>query len=139
MNKPTLLLLSVVASALTLAAADSKIINEAEFRKCVPGDAKVTKLAGDLQFTEGPVWIKSTRTLLFSDIPADELKQWTAAGGVSTYRKPSQNANGNIVDREGRLLTCEHSGRRVSVQEKGGAVKTLVDSFEGKKLNSPND
>ena len=129
----------LVAVTTALAADDFKISNAADFAKCVPTGAKVTKLAGDLQFTEGPVWIKASRTLIFSDIPADELKQWTQAGGLATFRKPSQNANGNFVARDGRLYTCEHSGRRVAVQDKGGAVKTLVDSFEGKKLNSPND
>jgi gluconolactonase len=60
-------------------------------------------------------------------------------GGVTSFRKPSQNANGNTLDRAGLLLTCEHSGRRVAIREKDGTVKTVVDSFEGKKLNSPND
>lgn len=129
----------LVATSAAFAADSFKIINAAEFGKCVAADAKLTKLAGDLQFTEGPVWIKATNTLILSDIPADELKQWTETGGIATYRKPSHNANGNIIDRHGRLFTCEHSGRRVAVQEKSGAVKTLVDSFEGKKFNSPND
>lgn len=122
-----------------LVAAEFQIVDAAAFRACVPDGAKLTKLAGDLQFTEGPVWLKASRTLVFSDIPANEMKQWTAAGGVTTYRKPSHNANGNIVDRTGRLLTCEHSGRRVAVQERDGTVRTLIDSFEGKRLNSPND
>jgi gluconolactonase len=76
---------------------------------------------------------------VFSDIPNDELKQWSAAAGVTSYRKPSRNANGNTTDLAGRLLTCEHSGRRVALQEGNGELKPLVDSFEGKKLNSPND
>ncbi len=126
-------------SSAVLPAADFQMTNAAEFRKCVPADAKVTKLAGDFGFTEGPTWLKSERVLVFSDIPQDELKRWTAAGGVSVYRKPSHNANGNTTDPQGRLLTCEHTGRRVALQEKGGQVKTLVDRFEGKKLNSPND
>lgn len=137
----TVLLLS--AALLTapgaFAAENLKIVNAAEFARCVSPEAIVTKVAGDFQFIEGPVWLNPARALVFSDIPADELKQWTAAGGVTTYRKPSQNANGNTLDRDGRLYTCEHTGRRVAVQEKGGPVRTLVDSFEGRKLNSPND
>jgi gluconolactonase len=99
----------------------------------------VVKLAGDFMFTEGPTWIKSGGYLVFSDIPKNEMKQWSPAGGVATFRSPSQNTNGNTTDLLGRLLSCEHSGRRVAILELDGTLKTLVDSFEGKKLNSPND
>jgi len=131
--------LALVATAAALPAADVSIDDPTEFARCVPSGATVVKLAGDMGFLEGPVWLKSGSMLVFSDIPNDELKQWTAAGGVATYRKPSRNANGNTVDLAGRLLTCEHSGRRVAIQDKSGPVQTLVDAFEGKKLNSPND
>ena len=120
-------------------AAETHIDDAAEFSRCVPAEVRVIKLAGDMGFLEGPVWIKERGVLVFSDIPNDELKQWTQKDGVSSFRKPSRNANGNTLDLVGRLLTCEHSGRRVSIQEKDGRVRTLVDSFEGKKLNSPND
>ena len=137
------LLISLVAALPNLAllshAADTQADQPAEFARCVPASAVVTKIAGDMGFIEGPVWLKATRTLVFSDIPNDELKQWTVAGGVSTFRKPSQNANGNTIDLTGRMLTCEHTGRRVAILEKDGKLRTLVDSFEGKKLNSPND
>jgi gluconolactonase len=123
----------------TLSAAEVHVDDAAEFARCVSADAKVTKLAGDMGFIEGPVWLKSSGSLVFSDIPNDELKQWTATGGVTSFRRPSRNANGNTLDLMGRLITCEHSGRRVSIQEKDGTVKTLVDMFEGRKLNSPND
>ena len=141
MNKSILpaLAFAISTSALPLFAADAQADQPAEFARCVPAGATVTKLAGDMGFLEGPVWLKATRTLVFSDIPGDELKQWTAAAGVTTFRKPSGNANGNITNLAGQLLTCEHTGRRVSIQAKDGTVKTLVDSFEGKKLNSPND
>lgn len=122
-----------------LNAADLQIDHAAEFARCVSPDAKVTKLAGDMGFIEGPVWLPASRELVFSDIPNDELKKWTQSGGVVTFRKPSRNANGNTLDSAGRLLTCEHSGRRVAILEKDGTLKTLVDSFDGKKLNSPND
>ena len=128
-----------LAACGTISAAEIHIDDATEFARCVPANAKVTKLAGDMGFIEGPVWIKSSGALVFSDIPNDELKQWSAKGGVTSFRKPSRNANGNTLDAMDRLLTCEHSGRRVSIQEKDGSVKTLVDSFEGKKLNSPND
>lgn len=122
-----------------LAAADFDVRDEAEFRKIVPPDAKLAKLAGDLKFTEGPVWLaQDGGYLVFSDIPADELKKWTAKDGLTTFRKPSANANGNTLDRQGRLISCEHSGRRVSILERGG-LRTLVDRYDGKKFNSPND
>lgn len=122
-----------------LSAADVQIDNAAEFARCVAVDAKVTKLAGDMGFIEGPIWNKAGGMLVFSDIPNDELKQWTAGEGVRTYRNPSHNANGNTLDLSGRLLTCEHTGRRVAIQEKDGSIRTVIDSFDGKKLNSPND
>ncbi|MSU24425.1 MAG: SMP-30/gluconolactonase/LRE family protein [Opitutus sp.] len=139
MKFPSGLFLSFAASGLALHAADFQINQATEFARCVPTAAKVAKLAGDLGFIEGPVWIKAGALLVFSDIPNDELKQWSATGGVKTFRQPSQNANGNTLDREGRLVTCEHSGRRVAIQDQAGAVKTIVDSFAGKKFNSPND
>jgi gluconolactonase len=106
----------------------------------VHAGAKLQKLAGDMKFTEGPVWIpRDGGYLVFSDIPADELKRWSMSEGLKTFRKPSQQSNGNTLDREGRLVTCEHHARRVTRTERDGAVTVLVDSFQGKKLNSPND
>ena len=91
-------------------------------------------------FASASNWLSGGRGyLVFSDIPRDELRKWTAAGGVAIFRAPSRNTNGNTTDLEGRLISCEHSGRRVSVTEKDGTVKTLADRFEGKRLNSPND
>jgi gluconolactonase len=137
----SLLLLSAALAAPTLAvrAADFQIAHAAEFAQCVPAGASVAKLAGDFQFIEGPVWLKASGVLVFSDIPQDELKQWSAADGARTFRQPSRNANGNTIDQQGRLITCEHSGRRVARLEKDGTLQTVVDSFDGKKFNSPND
>ncbi len=122
-------------------AADFEILDQAEFRRLFPPDAKVERLVTGLQFTEGPVWMpgQAGGYLVFSDIPADELKRWDRRGGLQLYRKPSNNANGNTLDREERLVTAEHGGRRISRTEKNGTVTTVVDSFEGRKLNSPND
>ena len=130
----------VAGSCIIPSAAEFDIRDEAEFGKVVPTNAKVEKLAGDMGFLEGPVWIPADGGyLVFSDIPANELKKWAQPSGVGTFRKPSNNANGNTLDLEGRLTTAEHSGRRVSVTEKDGTVRTVVDVFEGKKFNSPND
>ncbi len=109
------------------------------FGKILEGDSRPVEIASGFQFTEGPVWIARREALVFSDIPADEMKLWTPGGGVESFRKPSGNANGNTLDREGRLLTCEHGNRRLSRTEADGRVVTLADSFEGKRLNSPND
>jgi gluconolactonase len=120
--------------------ADFEAVDEAEFQKLFPKDAKIERLATDLRFTEGPVWMNTEGGfLIFSDIPANELKRWDRQGGLKTFRQPSNNANGNTTDLEGRLVTAEHSGRRISRTEKNGEVVTVVDAFEGKKLNSPND
>jgi gluconolactonase len=139
-NKCSLVLLCAGAALARLSAAEVEILDAAEFNNIVAPDAKVMKLVGDMKFTEGPVWLaKDGGVLVFSDIPANELKQWTSKGGLTTFRQPSRNANGNTLDRTGRLVTCEHSGRQVSVQDKDGAVRTLVDRFDGRKFNSPND
>jgi len=111
----------------------------AEFARCAAPDLVVNKLATDLGFIEGPIWDPASRSLIFSDIPNNELKRWTVAAGLTSFRQPSRNANGNTFDLIGRLLTCEHSGRRVARLEKDGSLATVVDHFEGKKFNSPND
>lgn len=147
MNKPVrkprqffLNALAFFASLGIACAVEFDVRDAAEFNKIVAPDAKLTKLAGDMKFTEGPVWLaQDGGCLVFSDIPANELKQWTATRGLTTFRQPSENANGNTQDRAGRLVTCEHSGRRVSIQEKDGTVRTMVDRFDGRKFNSPND
>ena len=128
--KCLLALLSVTAGAL---CAD-------EFARCVDPAAEVRKLAGEMKFTEGPVWMpRDGGYLVFSDIPADEMKRWCEKDGLAVFRQPSRNANGNTLDRHGRLITCEHSGRRLSILQSDGTHRTLVDRFEGKAFNSPND
>jgi len=102
--------------------------------------ASVERLATGLRWAEGPVWFGDGRYLLVSDIPNDRILRWDeASGAVSEFRKPSNNANGNFRDREGRLLTCEHLTRRVTRTEYDGSLTVLADRFEGKRLNSPND
>ena len=133
-------ILLALSAVLVQAPADFEVVDQAAFQKLFPKGAAVRKLAGDMQFIEGPVWVAEPGGgyLVFSDIPANELKRWDAKSGVRTFRAPSGSANGNTLDREGRLLTAEHAGR-ISRTEKDGTVTTVVDSFEGKKLSSPND
>src|SRR4051812_36585587 len=106
--------------------ADFDLKDPAAFGKVVPENAKLEKLGSDMGFLEGPAW-DVRGFLIFSDIPNDELKKWTADGGITTFRKPSQNANGNTFDANGLLYTAEHSGRRISVTDPSGTVSTLVD------------
>src|SRR6185312_3419099 len=80
------------------------------------------------------------RYVLFSDIPNNRIMRYCEDDGhLSVYRQPSMNSNGNTIDREGRLITCEHSGRRVTRTELDGSITIIADKFNGKKLNSPND
>lgn len=101
--------------------------------------ASVEKLAGDMKFTEGPVWIPEKKKLIFSDIPNSKLMQWSEADGLSVFREESQQTNGNILDLEGRLISCQHAARNVIRTEKDGTITVLADKFEGKRFNSPND
>jgi len=95
------------------------------------------QIAKDLQFTEGPVW--KDGYLLFSDIPADTIYKWTPDGKLEKFRSPSGNSNGLTLDRQGRLIACEHGNRRVSRTESDGTIKSLAEKYKGKRLNSPND
>jgi gluconolactonase len=102
--------------------------------------AKIERIATGFRWAEGPVWLGDTRQLVWSDIPNNRMMRWDEeTGAVSVFRRPSGFANGNTRDRQGRLLTCEHGGRRVSRTEYDGTVTTLVDRFDGKRFNSPND
>jgi sugar lactone lactonase YvrE len=97
-------------------------------------------LCGGFGFTEGAVWVPAEQALIFSDIPGNTVHRWRPGDTEATvYRRPSGHANGNTLDRQGRLLTCEHSGRRVSIGAVGSPPETLVDRYQGKRFNSPND
>ncbi len=100
----------------------------------------VERLASGCRWAEGPVYFGDGRFLLWSDIPNNRMLKWEEeTGAVSVFRKPSNFANGNTRDRQGRLVTCEHGGRRVTRTEYDGSITVLMDSFDGKSLNSPND
>ncbi|MCP4538095.1 MAG: SMP-30/gluconolactonase/LRE family protein [Chloroflexi bacterium] len=96
------------------------------------------RLATGFQFTEGPVWIEEGY-LLFSDIPASRIHKWSPNGRVEVWREPSGEPNGLTLDRQNRLIACEHKNRRVSRTEADETVVTLADRYQGKQLNSPND
>src|SRR5499433_2606678 len=100
----------------------------------------VERLFTGCRWAEGPVYFGDGRYLLWSDIPNNRILKWEEeTGAVSVYRKPSTFANGNTRDRQGRLVTCEHGGRRVTRTEYDGSTTVLMDRFDGKRLNSPND
>jgi gluconolactonase len=109
------------------------------FRFCIVGNAWVEKLHGGMRWTEGPVYFGDGEYLLWSDIPNNRIMRWVEGGGVTVFRHPSNNSNGNTRDRQGRLVTCEHGARRVTRTEVDGKVTVLADQFNGKRLNSPND
>ncbi len=111
-----------------------------EFEGCLIGHARVERLWTGARWSEGPAWFAAGRYLLWSDIPNNRLLRWDETdGSVSVFRQPSNNANGNTVDRQGRLVTCEHLSRRVTRTEHDGTITVIADRFEGKRFNSPND
>lgn len=102
--------------------------------------AGVERLATGCRWAEGPVWLGDGRYLLWSDIPNNRVMRWDeATGEVGEFRKPSNYANGATRDRQGRLVHCEHGGRRIVRTEYDGSITVVMDRFEGKRLNSPND
>ena len=104
------------------------------------GTMAVERVATGFRWAEGPVYFPAGRYVLFSDIPNNRIMRFSEDDGhVSVYRHPSMNSNGNTIDREGRLITCEHSGRRVTRTELDGSITIIADKYNGKRLNSPND
>jgi gluconolactonase len=110
------------------------------FNKYRINSAAVERLATGFRWCEGPVWFGDGRYLLWSDIPNNRIMRWDEeTGAVSVFRKPSDYANGNTRDRQGRLVTCQHGTRSVTRTEYDGSVTTILDRWDGKPLNSPND
>lgn len=105
----------------------------------VADDAPVERIGSGFFFTEGPVWNAADGCLHFSDIPANVIHQWRPDGGMSVFRTPSGKSNGLTRDREGRLIVCEHAGRRVSRIEADGSTTAIASHYRGRRLNSPND
>src|SRR4051812_14503601 len=104
------------------------------------GNAFIERVATGSRWAEGPCYVRDGGYLLWSDIPNNRIMRWSEDDGhVSVFRYPSNNANGNTRDREGRLITCEHDTRRLTRTEHDGSITVLIDKFEGKPLNAPND
>src|SRR5271155_5595620 len=111
---------------------------DARFRRYILDNASLETLASGFRWIEGPVWMGDADCLLFQDIPNNRTMRWTEGLGVSTYRAPSNYANGQTRDRSGRLIACSHRGRCLYRTEYDGSVTTLVDRHDGKRLNAPN-
>lgn len=116
-------------------------ILDRRFARLINASAKLDLLDATSRWAEGPVYVPAARHLLWSDIPNDRMMRWDEGSGhVSVFRSPSQNSNGNTLDRQGRLVTCEQLTRRVTRTEHDGSVTVIADrSQEGKRFNSPND
>jgi len=132
------------------AITGSVIEMDPALKELLRAGAKIEKLAGGFAFVEGPIWMKEGY-ILFSDIPNNAIMKWTPDGKVSTFRKPSGytgppappgayvGSNGLTLDKQGRLIICEHGDRRVTRLEANGRLTVLADKYDGKRLNSPND
>jgi gluconolactonase len=123
---------------------DEYLIIEPAFGHLIAGNQRLHKLWTGAAWAEGPVYFRDGDFLLFSDIPNNRIMRFvpdhTGLGGTtSVYRQPSNNTNGHTRDLEGRLVSCEHGGRRVSRTEHDGTITVIADRYEGKRLNSPND
>lgn len=115
-------------------------ILDPRFRNLLVGHARVERLWTGARWLEGPAWFPAGRYFICSDIPNNRMLRFDECdGSVSVFRTPSNNSNGNTVDREYRLVTCEHGARRVTRTEHDGSITVIADKFNGKRLNSPND
>ena len=104
------------------------------------GNAGIERIATGFRWAEGPIWFRDGNYLIFSDIPNNRMLRWLEEDGhLSVFRAPSNYTNGNTRDREGRLISCEHDTRRVTRTELDGRITVLLDRYEGKPLNAPND
>jgi gluconolactonase len=114
-------------------------VRRQRFENYVLPNAPLTTLADGFRWIEGPVWIGDAHCLLFQDLPNNRTMRWSETEGLSVYRYPSNYANGQYRDRQGRLIACSHHGRCLYRTEHDGSIAMLVDRHDGKRLNAPND
>jgi gluconolactonase len=114
-------------------------VKDPRFARYVLANAGLEELATGFRWIEGPVWMGDWDCLLFQDLPRDRTMRWSESTGLSVYRQPSNYANGQTRDRQGRLVACSHRGRCLYRTEYDGTVTTLVTHHDGKRLNAPND
>lgn len=118
---------------------DDCVVHDKRFIHLITGNAQKELLYSGNRWAEGPVWFDDLQCLLWSDIPNNRIMRWTPDGSVSVFRSNSNNSNGHTRDREGRLVSCEHGGRRVTRTEVDGTITVIADAYEDRRLNSPND
>ena len=119
---------------------DAAVVLDERFRPLVNSNARLEKLYEGCRWAEGPAYFPAGRFVVWSDIPNDRMLRFDeTTGAVGVFRQPAGYSNGNTVDRQGRLVTCEHGNRRVTRTEHDGTVTVIASHFEGKRLNSPND
>jgi gluconolactonase len=114
-------------------------VRDPRFTRVVGAELEFEQIATGCLFTEGPLWHPIGQYLLWSDMPGDHLRRWSARDGVTTFRRPCNMSNGLTWDRQGRLLACEHATSQVTRTEHDGRITPLATHFDGKELNSPND
>jgi gluconolactonase len=108
--------------------------------RCMNGDERLEVLHTGCRWAEGPIYLPAWRQVIWSDIPNDRMLRWEEeTGAVSVFRRCAGHTNGNTVDHQGRLVTCEQGNRRVTRTEHDGTITVLADRWRGKRLNSPND
>lgn len=119
---------------------DVAVSLDERFNKLFIGSARLEKLAEGCRWSEGPAYFPAGRYLIWSDAPNDRMMRFDETSGhVSVFRSPAGHSNGNTVDRQGRLVTCEHGNRRVTRTEHDGSITVIASHYDGKRLNSPND
>ncbi len=119
---------------------DVAVVLDDRFNRLHIGSARLEKLAEGCRWAEGPAYFPAGRYLVWSDVPNDRMMRFDeTSGNVSVFRHPAGYSNGNTVDRQGRLVTCEHGNRRVSRTEHDGSITVLASHYQGRRFNSPND
>lgn len=123
----------------TYAARVKLDVRNQRLLELITADTLLKRIAAGFVFTEGPAWDRTTDSLIFSDIIGNTIYRWSQHNGLHVFRQPSNMANGNALDRDGRLLTCEHATSRVTRTQPDGTIEVLASHYNGKELNSPND
>ena len=114
-------------------------VYDERFREMLPEGVELERHFTGTAWAEGPVYFSDGDYVVWSDIPNDRMMRWSISEGASVFREPAGYTNGNYLDRQGRLVSCEHGNRRISRTEPDGSAVTLVDRYDGNRLNSPND
>ncbi|MDR1520006.1 MAG: SMP-30/gluconolactonase/LRE family protein [Planctomycetota bacterium] len=115
------------------------VVCDNRFKDILLDGSELEKLVSPAIWAEGPVWLPGADAVLFSDVKGNRIFRWSERDGLTLFRNPANYNNGNALDRQGRLVSCEHGRRCVSRTEKDGSITVLADKYDGKRLNSPND